>query len=38
MSLYDVVLPYMHNVGLIDYMLKFLFGMNVVEHSIIVGI
>ena len=28
MSLYDVVLSYLHNVGLNDYMMKVLLGMN----------
>lgn len=27
MSLYDMVLPYMHKVSLIDYMMKVLLGM-----------
>ena len=28
MSLYDVVLPFMHDVGCMDYMMKVLLGMN----------
>ena len=32
MSLYEVVLVYMHNVGLDDYMMKVLLGMNEVVY------
>ena len=37
MSLYDVFLPYMHNVCLTDYTMKVLLGMHVVDYSIMVG-
>ena len=38
MSLYNVFLPYMYNVGLIDYIMKVLLGMHVVDYNIMVGV
>ena len=37
MSLYDYFLPYMNNVGIIEYMMKVLLDMRVVNYSIMVG-
>ena len=37
-SLYDVALPYMHNIGYNVYIMKFLLGMQVVDYRIMVGI
>ena len=37
MSLYDDFLPYMNNVGIIEYMMKVLLDMRVVNYSIMVG-
>ena len=37
-SLYDVVLSYMHNVGLNDYIMKVLLGMSEVDYACLLDV
>ena len=38
MSLYDVVLPYMHDVGLVNHMMKVFLGMYEVVYTFLVDV